>query len=514
MSKHLLVLTSLLVTLGLVVFLYKALVLEVPVTANPSQENWTVEAHLAFIARGGPVKVDLMMPLGGPNLNVLDEGFTSRGFGVTSEKIGIQRQTVWAIRNTSGPRNLFYRGRFRSRNQLTQAPPSEAYAPPKAEPETEPVFEGSTLHAAKSLLARMQARSADRATLAVFLLNTLIDPAKDENAALLMSGSKGKQTGINVAVKVLTLAKIPARAVHGVRLELNRRKAPVINWLEVWDGKKWLAIHKDFTERKVPVDILPWWVGPGPLVKIQGGRRLEVTLTVARAEESRVSRTTGDGSPRRSPLLRFSTQSLPSNIQGVYRVILMLPLGALLVVLIRNVIGFKTFGTFMPVLIAMAFRQTELARGVMLFVVIVLAGLGVRFYLEQLKLLLVPRLAVVMTMVVLIMTAFSILSHQLGLEAGLSIALFPMVILTMVIERMMVVWDERGAKEAFTQGLGSLVAAILAYLVMNIDALQYLIFVFPELLLLLVAVLLLLGRYAGYRLTELPRFRPLARKEG
>ena len=42
--------------------------------------------------------------------------------------------------------------------------------------------------------------------------------------------------------------------------------------------------------------------------------------------------------------------------------------------------------------------------------------------------------------------------------------------------------------------------------------LQHLIFVFPELLLVLFALTLVLGRYSGYRLTELFRFRALARE--
>jgi hypothetical protein len=46
---------------------------------------------------------------------------------------------------------------------------------------------------------------------------------------------------------------------------------------------------------------------------------------------------------------------------------------------------------------------------------------------------------------------------------------------------------------------------------MNIDALQHLLFIFPELLLVVLAATLLFGRYSGYRLTELWRFRALAK---
>ena len=55
--------------------------------------------------------------------------------------------------------------------------------------------------------------------------------------------------------------------------------------------------------------------------------------------------------------------------------------------------------------------------------------------------------------------------------------------------------------------MGSLLVAAVAYLIMEIAWLEHLIFVFPELLLLVVAAALLVGRYTGYRLLELRRFR-------
>jgi hypothetical protein len=79
-------------------------------------------------------------------------------------------------------------------------------------------------------------------------------------------------------------------------------------------------------------------------------------------------------------------------------------------------------------------------------------GLLIRFYLEKLRLLLVPRLTCVLTVVVLLMAGISVLSHKLGIQPGLSIALFPMVIISMTIERMSIVWEERGASEAIQEG--------------------------------------------------------------
>ena len=211
-----------------------------------------------------------------------------------------------------------------------------------------------------------------------------------------------------------------------------------------------------------------------------------------------------------SRIADFSMFSLPIQTQAVYGILLMIPLGALLVVFLRNIVGIKTFGTFMPVLVALAFRETEVVAGVILFSLVVVLGLLFRFFMEHLRLLLVPRLAAVLIIVVLLMVLISIVGHRLGLDMGLSVGLFPMVILTMTIERMSIVWEERGPTEAIQQGLGSLLVAALCFSVMDLEILKHLFFVFPELLLWLLALTLLLGRYSGYRLLELVRFKTMA----
>jgi hypothetical protein len=54
-----------------------------------------------------------------------------------------------------------------------------------------------------------------------------------------------------------------------------------------------------------------------------------------------------------------------------------------------------------------------------------------------------------------------------------------------------------------------MLVAVLAYLVMGMDWLEHVAFTFPELLLVVLAVVLLLGRYTGYRVSELKRFKAL-----
>jgi hypothetical protein len=299
--------------------------------------------------------------------------------------------------------------------------------------------------------------------------------------------------------------------VNGIQLQQLQRDVPLVHWVQVYENGIWHSFDPVTGAKNVPDDYLLWWKGPSPLVQIKEGTGLQTRISVSMSKEEALTGAALNPPVTDSFLIKFSLLNLPIDAQAVYRVLLVIPIGVFLLVILRNVIGFKTFGTFMPVLIALAFRETKLIWGLVLFSIIVGLGLSIRFYLEQLKLLLVPRLAAVLIVVLLLMTGLSILTHNLGLERGLSVALFPMVIITMTIEKMSIVWEERGPAESLRQGLGSLVAAVLTYVTMNITYVEHLVFVFPELLLVLLAGIILLGRYSGYRLLELRRFRVLAK---
>ncbi|WHI50377.1 7TM domain-containing protein [Microbulbifer sp. MLAF003] len=210
-------------------------------------------------------------------------------------------------------------------------------------------------------------------------------------------------------------------------------------------------------------------------------------------------------------LVDFSIYSLPIEQQSIFKLILLVPVGALVVVLLRVFVGLRTSGTFMPVLLAIAFIETQLITGLSIFVLILVLGLWVRFYLSRLNLLLVSRIAAVVVTVVLIMGMISVVSFKLGIEQALTVTFFPMIILAWTIERMSIVWEEDGPYEVIVQAGGSLLVAVLAWWVMTNRYVEHWTFNFPELLLVLLGFILVIGNYTGYRLSELMRFRPLVR---
>jgi len=506
-SRHLYILAGGLAAIGLGLFLFKLLVLGFPLTPNRQSDVWDVEVRVAFTAQGGPVKASLLIPRETRRFTVLDENFVSRGYGLTTANVDGNRQVSWSIRSARGMQVLYYRAAVRPLGKHDQ-PVVEERAP--ALPEID--LSGSERAAAQVLAGEIKVKSADVETMVAELVNRLNVPAPDANVQLLLGQSPNGLKRIRAAVQVLALAGVAARPAHGIQLKDLERNVRFTHWLQVYDKGLWRSVDPKTGQMQLPDDYLTWWRGEGSLLRVKGGSGVDARVSVAMNKETALGGATVRGQRLVPGLLSFSLFSLPLETQAVYHVLLMVPIGALILVLMRNVVGFKTFGTFMPVLIALAFRQTQLFWGVILFSLVVGLGLSVRFYLERLKLLLVPRLASVLIVVVMLMAAISILSHKLGVHQGLSIALFPMVIMTMTIERMSIVWEERGAGEAFQEGGGSLAVAALTYIVMAMTPMQHLLFVFPELLLVVLAATLLLGRYTGYRLTELRRFRALAGK--
>jgi hypothetical protein len=93
----------------------------------------------------------------------------------------------------------------------------------------------------------------------------------------------------------------------------------------------------------------------------------------------------------------------------------------------------------------------------------------------------------------------------------MAVGLLPIVILTMTIERFFVITEEAGAREGFRTAVGSAVVAAMTYGIILWEPLQLTFFVYPELIFAVAALQILLGRYTGFRLSEIFRFKALRR---
>jgi hypothetical protein len=503
-QRYVYVLAALLTVIGLSIFIYKWRSLGFPLTEDQEQPVWTIESSIEFDSGPGTIKVQLHIPTLTPGFRMLNENSVSRGYGFSINYGSGGREAQWTIRRADGPQTIYYRISVYEDESVDESDTVPPFPP-------RPVIDEPLNTAVDVLVSDVRDRSADTASFTTELLRRLNDPSPDPNVELLLSDLDTRAEFVGIATTLLAAARIPARVVQGFALSGRQRHAELTPWLEVHDGDRWLFFNPATGVQSLPDRFFVWWRGNEPLVSVQGGSNVEVDFAVQENYLDAIAIAETQAAQTDGSAFEFSLYGLPIQTQAVYAVLLMIPIGALVMVVMRNIIGIDEFGTFMPVLIALAFRETKLFWGIILFTLLIAAGLTIRFLLERLRLLLVPRLSAVLIVVVLLMLFISLISHRLGLETGLSVALFPMVIIAMTIERMSVVWEERGAADAIRAGIGSMAVAIVAYLAMGMSWLNHLVFTFPELLLVVLALVLLAGRYTGYRLTELRRFAPLVK---
>jgi hypothetical protein len=504
-TRYVLVLAGILTLVGLATFIYKWQVLGLPLDASQETPTWTVETTIRFDSGPGSINVNLQIPTLTPGFVTLDEFSVSRNYAFGLNYVGADREAQWTVRRADGAQTLYYR------IVVYEDPNSDQsdLTPPLPIP---PVIDEPDRTAVEMVVADVREHSADEASFTSVMIRMFNSPSPNPNIQLLLAKAESRADFVRTLTTVLASERIPARVIRGIPLQEQQRQAEPVPWLEIHDGDRWRYFDPGTGDEGLPDRFLVWWRGSEPLYRVDGGSNVEVRFAVQRNYIDSIAIAEHRAELRQSRLFDFSLFSLPIETQSVYSVLLMIPIGALIMVLMRNVIGIDAFGTFMPVLIALAFRETQLLWGVILFSVLVALGLSIRFLLERLRLLLVPRLSAVLIVVVLLMLIISIVAHQLGMETGLSVALFPMVIIAMTIERMSVVWEERGPVDAMRAGAGSMLVATVAYLVMGLSWLEHLIITFPELLFIVLAVVLLLGRYTGYRLSELTRFKAIVGK--
>ncbi|MCH2206041.1 MAG: inactive transglutaminase family protein [Lentisphaerales bacterium] len=488
--------------IGLSAIIYKNTKIGVPIFPGELKDTWVIESLIEFDAKGGPVKAKMTLPGYYGNFNVLNQYGSSEGYGFSTDKEGEREVAIWAAREMSGPQKIYYIFSMFDTDELAQITNSE---PDKVET---PFFDDLYKKAIEDIIEDSWKKSADAKTFLVKLLERMKSKEPTQNVILVKKLIK-KSYPLEFLVRdMVHLKGIPAEVIRGLQVTSTKRKAVAQPYLIVHD-KKWHVVDLEKMQFGIPQDVVFW--GPHPMIEVEGGENSKITFSLMKSRESAKALAIRDN--QGSALLDFSIYSLPVEHQTVFKLLLLIPFGCLVVVILRNLVGLTTSGTFMPVLLAMAFIETTLSKGLVVLAVVLTLGLLIRFYLSRLNLLLVPRISAVVISVVMLMAFISVLSYKLGLEEGISVTLFPMIIISWTIERVSILWEEHGGKDVMLQMGGSLFVSILVYFVMTNSFIQYFTFSFPESLLILLALVLIVGTYTGYRLTELTRFEPLVTDE-
>lgn len=505
----LILLTSLLIAIGISATWLKHKQLSIPLTPDSSAEIWLVEAELHFEGKNKPAKLSLELPEETPAIDILEESYISRAYGLSViNDSSPPRIATWTRRRAPDSlQSLYYR--LDLHLQPGKQTPHSSYGldVPKF-PQT-PQYKEPLASAISSTLQQARSQSADVFSFASQLIRTLNDP-RNPNAKVIRN-STSEENWPNLLAEILAGARIPARVIFGLSLNGEFSKQPLQPWIEVHNEEEWQGFNSINGQPGYPKNFFVWSYDSATPFTAKGTREVSLTFSATKRSISQVDLSNYRMQQNVDSFYGLSLNDLPLEIQNIYALLLMLPIGALVVAFMRVIVGIPTFGTFMPILIALAFRETQITWGIILFLYVIIVGLLLRFALANLRLLLVPRLAGMLTIVILLMLFMTLLSSRLGLEQGLSISLFPMVIMTLTIERMSIVWDESGIRETLKETFGTLIVAVIGFSVMNNAQLMHLMHYFPELTLVILALCLLLGAYSGYRISELIRFKDFDR---
>lgn len=204
--------------------------------------------------------------------------------------------------------------------------------------------------------------------------------------------------------------------------------------------------------------------------------------------------------------------------------LLLLPVIATVVAFMRQVIGVTTFGIYTPSIITLSFLIIGMHAGLLVLLTAIVIGTLTRIMLSKVRMLFVPKMAIVITLVSLTLLLVIIASIYLGLfDAGfISIAIFPMLILSTLVEKFVTAKSEKSYASATVLMAETVIVAIVAYFIaggeidlgfmsFKFEFIKRMMLTYPEIVFGLIIANILLGKWSGIRVLERVRFREVLR---
>jgi hypothetical protein len=187
--------------------------------------------------------------------------------------------------------------------------------------------------------------------------------------------------------------------------------------------------------------------------------------------------------------------------------ILALPFIATLIAAFRQLIGIRSFGIYAPLVLTFVFWEMELKYGLAIFIVILLTGTIVRYILKNFRLLYLPRMAIVLTVIslaILLLLAVGGYFQRTGLATTPILAI---LILITLIEKFISTQVEKGFRMAAALSIETLIISIVGYYFIIWDVFREMVLNHPEYILILFIINIFLGKWTGLRLREYFRFK-------
>ncbi|MDH4262057.1 MAG: hypothetical protein OEV78_03325 [Spirochaetia bacterium] len=328
-----------------------------------------------------------------------------------------------------------------------------------------------------------------------------------ESCLLLMEGSCNGKSRLYVAMA--QNLGLPARLVGGIILNKSPKKI-THQWVEIYINGQWVPFcptNDYFAE--LPKNYIALYYGDQVLFKRTSGINFDYIYSFETVNLPRVD--AGE-----------TFKDLPINIYGllnqfekfnlsldIFVYLLMLPFAALISVILKNIIGLETFGTFLPILIASVLSNTGVITGILVFFGIISIVYLINTFISRLDLLYHPRMAILLSFVILsLLITFSI-GLKFNIYSLVYVVFFPVAIVAITINRVTILMEESSFKKLAMVTLNTIIVIIVSFYFIHSTFLQMIMLSFPELILALIGINIMVGRWAGFRLFEYLRFADL-----
>ncbi|HRY82545.1 MAG TPA: 7TM domain-containing protein [Candidatus Moranbacteria bacterium] len=209
-----------------------------------------------------------------------------------------------------------------------------------------------------------------------------------------------------------------------------------------------------------------------------------------------------------SPIINFFiNQGVPFT---TVILILMLPIIATFIAFLRQVVGIKAFGIYAPLIVTFAFLATNgLKYGIAIFVTVIFTGMLMRFVLKPFRLLYLPRVAIMLTIVAFLILGILVIGGEFKRTGLAAVSIFPILIMITIVEKFIAVQIEKGDKAAIFLAIETLIISILGFFIASSKILIHFLALYPWVVILTIPINILLGKWTGLRVSEYFRFRKI-----
>lgn len=189
--------------------------------------------------------------------------------------------------------------------------------------------------------------------------------------------------------------------------------------------------------------------------------------------------------------------------------ILLLPVLATIIVAFRYLIGLSGIGLLVPIALSITLLATGVTPGLIMLATIIITSLISRFVLRRIRIMQMPKTTLSMLMVSISLLVTLTVSSIYGLIDVRTLSIFPVLLLILLSDRIVALFLERDLESAIQTTSITIFLGILGFLVLSWEQMRTFILLYPEVMLLVIPVNIVIGRYFGLRILEYIKFQPV-----